>query len=500
VTPRAEQRTGAFALAAVVAAFAGLCLLVGQLHRFYAYDEAIYLSQIYPGPALPFTAPRARGLVWLVAPLGWADAPLPVVRAYLLLLNCGLMYLGFRTWLPLLGRRALLAAAAFALSWPALYQATEVFPNLPAAMCAVAAAGYLAQSAARSTARSATRPLLGAGASLALMAAIRPTEAVFVAGGLCVAALLLAGDTWRRVNALLAGLAIGWLPWLVEAQARFGGPAQRLADAATNVSGGVHPRNILRQLALTDGPTSAPIFGAVPGIPAAGVAWWAALTAGLIVTIGAAWAAMVTRLADRPSEPASARRPAGTAIFGSVAALAGVASAGQYLLLTGVVEARFLLPAYALLTLALCSLLPAAPAPWQVNALVVAVLAGFGGWQVATASRLSGAQEKNRDAARSLAQVLTTQAAGRPCFFVSEEAFPVIGFASGCRGARLDPLSPLVYVHDDPGGAPLYALSASDPSDGLVQPVPGTARRLRAEGGGSWWIFVVPRTAVVVNG
>jgi hypothetical protein len=92
-------------LLAVVLGYVGLTLAVTDLHRYLAYDEAIYLSQVYPGPALPFTAPRARGLPLLLLPLGWFDAPIPVIRGYLLTIDAGLMYLGFNAWLPVLRGR-----------------------------------------------------------------------------------------------------------------------------------------------------------------------------------------------------------------------------------------------------------------------------------------------------------------------------------------------------------------------------------------------------------
>src|SRR4051794_35840420 len=144
-------------LVAVVIGYAGLALAVSNLHRFLAYDEAIYLSQVYPVPALPFTAPRARGLPLLLVPLGRLDAPIPVIRGYLLVLEAGLMFVGFNAWLPVLRARAVIAAAAFGICWLPLFYATEVFPNLPAAFGALAASGYWARYLDRSRAWSLAR-------------------------------------------------------------------------------------------------------------------------------------------------------------------------------------------------------------------------------------------------------------------------------------------------------------------------------------------------------
>ena len=46
---------------------------------------------------------------------------------------------------------------------------------------------------------------------------------------------------------------------------------------------------------------------------------------------------------------------------GSIAAIVGVATASQYLFLTSVLEARFLLPSYALLTVSMLAALPSWP-------------------------------------------------------------------------------------------------------------------------------------------
>ncbi len=491
-------------LAVAVAGFVLLCLVVSHLSRFYAYDEAIYLSQIYPGHALPFTAPRARGLTWLVWPLGRVDASVSVVRAYVLTLNAGLMYLGFRAWLPILGRRTALAAAFLGLSWPVVFEATEVFPNLPVALLAVGAAGYLARSASAS-AQTRSGALWKAGLALAVAGMIRPMEASFVTAGLLAGALLLpAGRShtrgWtmlrRRWAALLAGLAAGWLPWLIEAQTGFGGPVQRMRDASANVSGGLHPENVRRQLELTDGPVS---WSAPAHVPVAGLIWWGGLGLALLLSLGV----VLYRLAAvRSSDPGIALA-GGALAGGALAGLAGAASAAQYLLFTGVVEARFLVPAYALLTLTAAALLPQPQAGRirlpQAASLggALLVLVGFGIWQVGTVSSIGRMQEQTRQYAHTLSRILQRETRGQPCRFASQYAFPVIAFASGCEGTRFAPDRPIIYVSaSGPAGAPMYVLSATDPRNTMITPQPGTVRDLSADGVPGWWLSVVPDSAV----
>ena len=168
------------------------------------------------------------------------------------------------------------------------------------------------------------------------------------------------------------------------------------------------------------------------------------------------------------------------------------------------IEARFLIPAYALLSVTVASLLPdlrfnpLTPVPALSLTAALAGLTVFGIWQLGVVNPIGRQQELGRDASRSLALVLQRESKGQPCHFASEFAFPVIAFASGCQGSHYDPARPFVYVHDDPGKAPLYVLTASDPRTQLVQPVPGTARRLRDEGGRGWSIFVAPASRIVV--
>ena len=472
--PRGRDR---LLLVLVVLGCAGVSLAVTDLHRYLAYDEAIYLSQVYPGPALPFTAPRARGLPVLLAPLGWLDAPLPVIRGYLLIVNAGLMYLGFGAWLPVLGRRAALAAAVFGLGWLPLFYGTEVFPNLPVAFGAVASAGYLAQSLntrmvdAGSADRDSRRPLTACAAAIALTAVVRPTEASFVAAGLALAVVSRDRlELARRWGALAGGLLLGWLPWLIEAQLRFGGPLARFRAASANVGGGFHPGNLSHYLGFTDGPVSGAVRG---GIPRLGELWWLILLVAVLVLL--------------------VRRLAGRRDAGMIAAIAGLASGAQYLF-TPVLEARFLLPAYALLTVALIAAVPVLRRPQSAGIAVVtglAVLAAFTGfavftgWQLGVARRIEAGQVQSRLLTARLTAVIQRQGPP-PCFVASDVAFPVIAFEAGCRGVIFRPDRTTSGLPTNP---PAYVLTRSDPARTRIRPTPGSVSSLAADGAPGWWLF-----------
>ena len=467
------MRVNRLLLFAVVLGFAGLSLAVTDLHRYLAYDEAIYLSQVYPGPALPFTAPRSRGLPILLAPLGWADAPLPVIRGYLLTVNAGLMYLGFNAWLPVLHRRAVAAAAVFAVAWLPIFYSTEAFPNLPVAFGALAAAGYLARYLTRSTNDDvgSRRALIACGLALAGTALVRPAEASFLTAGLAVVALTpRPRELAVRWAALAIGLLIGWLPWLIEAQVRFGGPAARLRAASANVGGGFHPENLKYHLGYTDGPLGGIVRG---GIPRLGELWWLILVIAVLGLLGRV-------VAGRGGSLERA---------GVIAAAGGIAAAVEYLFFTQVLEARFLLPAYALLTVAMVAALPRLSGPsaprLAAAGSALALFAVFAHWQTGVAQRIEVQQVHDRLLAARLADVIRRQG-GRPCFVASDLAFPVIAFETGCRGAVFHPDQVSALTTDDP---PVYVLTRTDPERTETRAAPGTIRSLAADGAAGWWMF-----------
>jgi hypothetical protein len=499
-------------LLAVALGFVALSLTLTDLHRYPAYDEAIYLSQVYPGPALPFTAPRARGMPVLLAPLGWIDAPLPVIRGYLLLINAGLMYLGFNAWLPVLRGRAVAAAAVFAVTWLALFYSTEAFPNLPVAFGSLAAAGYLARYLC-GAASEPERPgdahrtaLVACAVAVALVALFRPTEATFVTAGLALAAVTRPGrELAVRWSALAAGLVVGWLPWLIEAQLRFGGPSARLRAASENVGGGFHPENLRYHLGYTDGPLAGVVRG---GIPRLGELWWLLIIIAIVVLIGRVLLNAL-RSNDRGLHDDQVWRA------GSVAAVVGLAAASQYLFLTSVLEARFLLPGYALLTVAMLAAppnrhspswrpdRPATPVPrWAVTGtgiLLFVVFAVFADWQVGVAHRIEASQDRDRRLSARLVAVVRRQGPA-PCFVASDLAFPVIAFEAGCRGCAFHPTGTTIVVHDLTGTTtppPVYVLTRTDPARTGVRPAAGSVRVLDGDGAAGWWFFVASPSQVI---
>jgi hypothetical protein len=182
-----------------------------------------------------------------------------------------------------------------------------------------------------------------------------------------------------------------------------------------------------------------------------------------------------------------------------VAACGGVASAVQYLLFDAVVQARFLLPAYGLLTVCLVAALPSVPVASAPRVGVLAVIAlsfaVFAGWNVRIVRAVENQQYLAGQSSLKLGQALRKLSPRGPCFFASQFRFPEISFASGCRGTLLDISQTTIGLPARPGSAPVYVLTVTDPEKLAIQPVPGTVQRLPKISPG-WWLFVASRASV----
>ena len=174
--------------------------------------------------------------------------------------------------------------------------------------------------------------LWGVGASAALMAWMRPTDAVWVTLPLFAVLMCLPRRRRPRVlAALVVGLATGAAQWVVEAYVGFGGLSERLADAS-GIQGGLGWNiAVLDQLRTLGGRSLCrPCAGSIPATPI--IVWWFVLP--LLAAVGLAVAVR-------------ARRTAGTLLPLACATTAGI----PYLFLIGYAAPRFLLPYYALLVI-----------------------------------------------------------------------------------------------------------------------------------------------------
>ncbi|WP_107051487.1 hypothetical protein [Streptomyces sp. NRRL S-1022] len=444
--PSAGPPRTAWPLAAVAAAFTVAQLVLVRPGMGLGWDETVYVSQVSGhAPASFFSAPRARGISLLVAPIASWSSSTPLLRVHLALLSGLALYLALRAWRGLFPARVLaLGGALFASLWVTLFYGPQAMPNYWVAVGALAATGCFLRS------RTGPGALWGLAGSAALMAWMRPVDAVWAALPLLV--LALARHRRHALPALLTGLAAGAAEWVIEAYTGYGGLARRLSEASAIQGGlGWHVA-VVDQLRSLGGRTLCrPCTGALPH-PLLTL-WW--FTLPLL-------AALALAVAVRTRRTTATALPLGCA----------ATAAFPYLFLIGYAAPRFLLPAYALLAVPVADALfhlttappraprrprrstprtaplllphlprrpalPPAPRPAVRPVAVVLVCAGLAAHlavQLAVLLHTVGhTTAAHREWTRTAAALRRT-GVRPPCLVAGHEALPV-AFAAGCGSA-----------------------------------------------------------------
>ncbi|MFD8780194.1 hypothetical protein [Streptomyces sp. NPDC059916] len=239
VRPRPRPtREGIAAGSALPLAAVALAFLLSQLPfvapgLHLAWDESVYTSHVAPHvPSAYFSAPRARGLPVLIAPLTLLTSSTLALRVYLAVLSGTGLFVALWVWRRLRRMPVLaLAGTLFAGLWVTQLYGPQAMPNLWTALSALTAVGCFLRAAANHSDR---RALIGLCLALAAAALFRPTDALWLS--LPMAAAGLGVRNWRRpalLAALVAGLALGGAQWVVEAYLSYGGVAARLHRAST---------------------------------------------------------------------------------------------------------------------------------------------------------------------------------------------------------------------------------------------------------------------------
>jgi hypothetical protein len=429
------------------------------------WDESVYLSQITPGAEAAFFAGwRARGITLIVAPAIWAGASIGELRVFLMVVSAVGLGLALAVWKSVIGLTASVALFLFSCTWIALLNASQVMPNFWTAVLGLAAAGY----AVRWNERGRSRDAVLAGAALALTAVVRPTEATVIFAALA-AVVLLGRRSWTILAALTTGLAIGWLPWVVEMSARFGGPLQALRGAAAgHVAPAPVTQNLLRHLSYTNGELISTV------VPPAGVIWWVVLAVLAIAGIVRA-----TTRAERVA-----------ALVGTVAA---VAVTIEYVVFVPVLAPRFLLPAYAFAaipaSLGLVSLLRGRGILRAAGVVVAVIAIPWAVWQAGVARRVEAEATRVGSLFREAGQQIGRMAAGDTCSFMSPAGYPQIQLASGCAGRELPRI-------EGPTPQELEQLGTGRESVFVIMPRPApprsplhAVRPIRARGPNRVWLI-----------
>ncbi|WP_320774843.1 hypothetical protein [Streptomyces sp. CRN 30] len=450
----ARRAPGTALLAAVAGAFTVAQLLLVRPGLGLGWDEIVYVSQVTGHtPAAFFSAPRSRGPSLLAAPVASWSSSTELLRVWFALLSGLGLWLALRAWRGLFPAGVLATGGAlFATLWITLFYGPQAMPNYWVAVGALACVGCFLRVRADPAARGA---LWGVAGGAALMAWMRPTDAVYIGVPLLAVAL------WRRhgrlLLALAGGLATGGVEWAVEAYLWYGGLGERLHEAS-RVQGGLG-----WQIAVDDQLRSLggralcrPCTGSMP--PTAVTLWWFALP--LLAVLALAVAVRAGRAA-RTLLPLAC---AATAAF-------------PYLFLIGYAAPRFLQPAYALLAIpvadGLRGLVVTTAGRWRPAVTVLAglALAGHLAAQYTVLERTVDRTTASREDWARTADALHALGVRPPCLLTGHEAIP-IAYYTGCssgntaghnenttpaaveRTARRVPVAALTTPHGSP---PRYA-------------------------------------------
>lgn len=406
----------------------GIVFFILQLALFprpfgLSIDEANYLAKADPGaPELNWTAPRAWGMPVLAAPVALFSAHVDVVRGYFAVLSSAGLVAAFWPWLRVLRPYAsTLGALLFSTTWVTLFFGSQVMPNLYVGLAAVAVVGLFL----RVVQDPAWWRVGLAGAVAALLALIRPTDSVLVVAPVVGFALVV--PRLRRLAplvTLVVGGALGWLPWIVEAFLRFGGPIARLQSAEEAGPHGlsVDLTNLLAFPRLLDG---SPLYFRGDSPADAGpvqlvfALWLAALLAFVVIGLVAA---------------AAQRRLLEVLLLAVPAAVLAV----FYLMLTSFTALRFVLPVFALLSpvvatglLHVLSMTRGRVRAFATPALAVCVVGHVAGMAVMAGMYLDRSTV-SRDVELAVAAALRPLVDREQCLVVGEDSQPT-AYYLGCR-------------------------------------------------------------------
>ena len=437
-------------------------------------DESNYLAKVDPRvPELYWSQPRAWGMPVLAAPVAVFSPSLTIYRLYFGFLSSAGLVAAFWPWVRVLRPTVAPAAALFfSTIWFTATFGSLVMPNLYVGLGAVAVTGLFL--------RAVDDPvwwrLALTAAAAGFVALVRPTDSVLVIAPLFAIALVVARLRRLRVLAAVAiGELMGWLPWVIEGYLRFGGPVERLRAAETSGTHELNLRfsNLLIFPRLLDGTPTYCCSGGTPAaagpVPLALTTWLVAVL--LIAALGVAWSVSKRRL----PEMMLVCLPAGLL-------------AAFYLLLPGFTTLRFLLPAFALLSLPVAFALVQALTRWRQTAavLIVAALVGHVASMLFLAERQMDASWRRRTAQIQAAAALQPLVHQRPCLVIANPPSP-LAFYLGCAAqvSGNSKRQPRRVTQARAEGVFVLALLSAPPPPGSYMatwqqlPVPELARRFQ---------------------
>ncbi|MFG2500610.1 hypothetical protein ACGFSB_20640 [Streptomyces sp. NPDC048441] len=416
---RRRRREPWLALVACGYAAVQLVLVVPHTGHALGWDETVYVSQLDPRtPAAYFSSPRSRGISFLAAPVVAATDSVLALRLVLVVLATAALYTAFRTWRPLLGpATTALAALLFAGLWSAQLAGSQAMPNLWVAFGAVAAVGWFLRASSEPRAR------WWLAAVLLATTLVRLPDAGWLALPLLITALCFRAHR-RAVPFLLGGLVLGAAQWVTEAYLRFGGITDRLRRSSTTEGGTSFHVNTANAWHSLNGPQLCrPCH--VPLTHPELTLWWLALP--LLAAV-----ALLVAVHDRRTRPLA---------LTTLPLLCAFALCIPYLFLLTYSAPRFLLPAYALLSLPIAALATraavsagrgAVPVSTAIALAVCLQLAGQAVLLPGISTHVAVVSQRYRAAAHDLHSLGLLP----PCLITGPRALPV-AYDAGCASAEL---------------------------------------------------------------
>jgi hypothetical protein len=333
-----RSRRNVMLLGVVAAGYAAAQFALGMHRVFLGWDEILYVTQFSREVPPGFMdAPRAWGIPLIVAPVAAMDASNETIRCYVIALSSLGVFCAFRPWLRLHDSGAVpLAALLLCSLWVSVFYGNAAMPNMFTALCAVAAVAVFVRvgrvaEAPEPGRRPPWRALAGLVAAFGVMSVVRPVDTVWIALPLIVTAFLRRPRRLPALGAILAGSAIGWVPWIIEAHMRFGGLLPRVAQIARWNGDGLHVQVVRHLQSFGSGTLLCTSADSTCGrvTVGAGLVW-------LVLTVLAVVGLLVLR---------------GTARWSAavIAVMVAVANAIPYFFFSQLANPRFLLPTYALL-------------------------------------------------------------------------------------------------------------------------------------------------------
>ncbi|MFF1277538.1 hypothetical protein ACFVZC_29705 [Streptomyces marokkonensis] len=396
---------------AVCLAFLMLSAALVPLTLPLGWDEIVYASRFSAfGPGVPFSAPRTRGVPFLLFPVASWSGSTVLLRIWMAALAGGALYLGFRPWLRVVRRPAAVCVGAgtYASLWAVLFYANSAMPNHYAAMGTCGAVGCFLRSR-----------YVGVAAGVAVVTLMRPNDGAALAVPLVLAASIVPlWRGWGRTAAVAAGAAAGAVPWIVEARIRFGGVAQRLAEAS-DIQGRMRPvLSLDDHFTALDGPLLCRPCTS-DGIDFPVFLWWILLP--VLAALGLR----------------TMRRPAPLQLAVAVA----LAAALPYLFLVPYAAPRFLFPSYALLALpaavGLLALTDRARTSRLLATALAVVIVSHVIVQVLLAHAHAGIQQQARSDWPLIAEVLADHGVRTPCTIRGNSLAIPIAYSAGCRSEAM---------------------------------------------------------------